>query len=172
MSTVEVIVAVVGRAHGVRGDLNLTIRTDEPERRFAVGQVVRTESGRGLEVASLRAAGGKFQVHFVGVDDRNAAEALTGEQLLADVPTAETPSGDEEFYDRQLIGLAVRRADGSTAGVVKDVMHPGVQDLLVVAVAGVERLVPFVAALVPVVDVAAGYLQLADVQGLLEDPEE
>lgn len=172
MSTVEVLVAVVGRAHGVRGDLNLNIHTDEPERRFAPGAVVRTRAGRRLEVSSARGAGGRFLVHFRGVDDRNAAEELTGEQLFADVPVDETPSGDEEFYDRQLVGLTVLRADGTQGGVITDVLHPGVQDLLVVDVDGQERLIPFVSALVPVVDVAAGHVQLADVQGLLEEPEE
>lgn len=172
MSTVEVLVAVVGRAHGVRGDLNLNIRTDEPERRLAPGRTVRTHTGRRLEVASMRTAGGRVQVHFVGIDDRTRAEELTGEQLFADVPVEESPSGDEEFYDRQLIGLEVLRADGTIGGVITDVLHPGIQDLLVVDVDGQDRLVPFVSVLVPVVDLSAGQVHLADVHGLLEDPEE
>ncbi|EPH00245.1 16S rRNA processing protein RimM [Propionibacterium sp. oral taxon 192 str. F0372] len=168
-STVEVLVAVVGRAHGVRGDVTLTIRTDEPERRFVPGQQVRTSTGRVLEIAAARNVSGRWQVHFVSVDDRTEAQTLTGVELFANVPADESPEGDEEYYDRQLIGLRVLRADGSLGGVVSEVIHGAAQDLLVVDVEGTPRLVPFVSALVPVINLTGGWLQLADVGGLLEE---
>ncbi len=167
---VEVVVGKVGRAHGIRGDVFIDVITDEPARRFARGATVRLHDGTTLEVASVRSHGGRLVVSFDGLRDRTSVEALTGRELLADVPSDERPSGPEEYFDRQLVGLEVRDAAGHPVGTLVAVQHMPAQDLLVVDVDGEDRLVPFVAALVPVVDVEAGYLQLADVGGLLEDP--
>lgn len=166
---VEVTVGVVGRAHGVRGEVGIILRTDEPERRFAVGAVVLTADGRELSIAQAREVSGRLLVRFEEVADRDQAEELRGTELVARVDAEEEPSGEEEYYDRQLIGLEVRNAQGAAVGTIGEVLHQGAQDLLVVDVAGVERLVPFVQALVPVVDLAGGYVQLADVGGLIDD---
>ncbi|MCL2315952.1 MAG: ribosome maturation factor RimM [Actinomycetia bacterium] len=166
--TVEVIVGRVLRAHGIRGEVVVEPRTDEPERRFVVGSTL--QGGRPLTIVSARPHQGRWLLAFDTVPDRTAAEALVGATLSARVGADETPADAEEFYDRHLIGLRVLRHDGTAAGVVVRVDHPGAQDLLVVATdAGPERLVPFVAALVPKVDLAAGTLHLADITGLLED---
>ena len=107
-------------------------------------------------------------VGFEQVSDRNAAEQLRAPTLRV-VPADEMPSGAEEYFDRQLIGL--RRW---TPPAMTSAKSSGwnITDLLVVDVAGAQRLVPFVHALVPVVDLSAGHLQLADVGGLLFDPGE
>lgn len=170
---VEVIVGKVGRAHGIRGDVFVDVVTDEPKRRFAVGAQLRSDDGTTLEVASVKHHGGRLLLSFTGLTSRTAVERLTGTRLLAEVPNDEVPSGAEEYFDRQLVGLEVRRADGSPVGIVAAVQHMPAQDLLVVDVGADEvRLVPFVAALVPTVDLAKQYLQLADVQGLVEDLDE
>jgi 16S rRNA processing protein RimM len=66
----------------------------------------------------------------------------------------------------------VRTGDGECGRVI-EVQHPGAQDLLVVEISGGRRrLVPFVAALVPDVDLAAGTLTLVDLPGLLDDAAE
>src|SRR5918992_4219773 len=114
--TVEVVVGVVGRPHGVRGEVTVEPRTDEPDRRFASGQQLRLEgSSRALTVASMRQHDGRLLVRFVGLTDRTAVEAIRGVRLVADVDPAERPAEPAEFYDRQLVGLHVRTAD---AGVV------------------------------------------------------
>jgi len=110
-------------------------------------------------------------VSFRGYPDRTAVEGLRGTQLLADVPADELPSEPEEFFDRQLIGLRVLNAIGETVGQVGEVLHLPAQDCLAVDTPKGRRLVPFVRALVPRVDLAAGEVQLAEVGGLLEDPE-
>jgi len=174
MSTVEVIVGVVGRAHGIRGDVSVEPRTDEPERRFAPGSLVRAEGelGSPFTVAGSRWQSGRLLVRLAEVADRTAAEALRGTVLVADVAADERPEDDDEYYDRQLIGLRVLDHTGVEAGRVSEVVHTGAQDLLVVVTtAGEERLVPFVSALVPHVDLAAGTCTLADVPGLLVDAE-
>ena len=167
------VVGVIGRAHGVRGEVAVELRTDEPERRFAPGQVLRNEDGsRPFTVQSARDHSGRLLVRFAEVIDRNAAEAVRGTLLVAVVEPNERPLESEEFYDRQLIGLRVRRPDGVVVGTVGSVLHLPTQEVLEVQTADGTRLVPFVAALVPEIDLEAGFLTVADVVGLLDDGNE
>ena len=173
----EVVVARVGRPHGVRGEVSVELRTDEPERRFADGAVldVRPPGGRlpdgnpaRLTVSGSRTHQDRLLVSFAEVGDRNAAERLRGALLVTDVG-GEVPEDPEEFYDHQLVGLAVVTVEGTASGTVAEVVHTGAQDLLVVRRPGREdALVPFVAALVPEVDLEAGRVVVADRPGLLE----
>jgi 16S rRNA processing protein RimM len=170
--TIEVVVGVIGRAHGIRGDVAVDVRTDEPERRFAVGEVLRAEDGpRRFTVGAARDHSGRLLVHFDELADRTMAEAARGTVLVADVDPAELPDADDEYYDRQLVGLAVRAADGTVVGSITDVLHLPIQDTLEVETADGVRLVPFVSAVVTDVDLAAGELRLADVPGLLNDQD-
>lgn len=167
---IEVTVGRIGRAQGIKGEVNIELRTDEPGRRFVPGAVLQLGSGpRTVEVATTRWHKGRLVVTFVGLPDRTAVEKLTGEWLNVRVPAAERPSEPEEYFDRQLVGLRVLDHDGTEVGTVAEVLHMPAQDLLRVDVDGQDRLVPFVSALVPVVDLEAGHLRLADVAGLLED---
>lgn len=167
----EVIVGRIGRAHGVRGAVNVDVRTDEPSRRFVTGAHLLRRGGGELVVSFVDWQRGRLRLSFEGITDRTAAEALAGEELLALVEPGESPSGPEEYFDRHLVGLRVLRADGVAAGHVGAVLHLPAQDVLQVDTDSGPRLVPFVSALVPVVDVEQGWLQLADVGGLLEDAE-
>jgi 16S rRNA processing protein RimM len=166
---VLVVIGQVKRAHGIHGELSVDVRTDEPERRFAAGSSV-TCGDRVLTVASSRPHGGRLLVAFDEVTDRTAAEQLHGRLLEVDVDPAERPDDPDELYDHQLIGLHVRDADDAVVGMVTAVMHGSAQDTLVVDAGAHEVLVPFVAALVPTIDVSEGYLRLNDVPGLL-DPD-
>ncbi len=167
----EVIVGKVGRAHGIRGDVSIDLSTDEPGRRFFAGAVVKLASGRELTVEKTIWQRGRLLVSFAGYPDRTAVEKLTGEVLSAQVPASELPSEDDEYFDRQLVGLTVLDHLGEEAGTVRDVLHLPSQDLLDVTTENGSRLIPFVRALVPAVDLEAGTCQLADVPGLLEDLE-
>ena len=154
-------------------------RTDEPDRRFADGTVLRTRLPRGgapqggdrpvsLTVQRSRWHQSRLLVTFAEVPDRNAAEAVRGLTLVTDVDLDETPEDPEEFYDHQLVGLAVVTTDGEPVGEVAEVIHGTGQDLLSVRTpSGGEVLVPFVTALVPVVDVPGGRVEVADRPGLL-----
>jgi 16S rRNA processing protein RimM len=177
--TVDVVVGRIGRPHGVRGEVAVEIRTDEPQRRFTVGAVLRTDpGGRTLEIRTVRTHQERLLLSFRDVPDRTAAEALRGAMLVLDVPDTESPDDPEEFYDRQLVGLAVRPLaepggePGASIGTVTEVLHLPVQDVLAVRRDdGGEVLVPFVAELVPVVDPAAGHVGVLDVPGLLTADE-
>ena len=164
-----VVIGRIGRAHGIRGELNVEIRTDEPERRFAPGSSIIC-GDRTLTVASSRHHSGRLVVAFREVSDRTAAEQLHGTILETEVDETEQPDDPEEFYDHQLVGLQVRGTDDAVVGTVTSVVHLPEQDTLVVDAGAHEVLVPFVAAHVPVVDLAEGFVRLADVPGLL-DPE-
>jgi 16S rRNA processing protein RimM len=170
---VEVVVGVIGRAHGIRGDVAIDIRTDEPQVRFADGAVLRAESGaRRFTVVAAREHSGRLLVRFAELADRTAAEAVRGTVLVVDVDPAELPEDEDEFYDRQLVGLRARAADGSLVGTVLSVLHLPFQDTLEIQTSAGPRLVPFVTEVVPRVDLAAGELQLADLPGLLSDLED
>ncbi|HZA73364.1 MAG TPA: ribosome maturation factor RimM [Propionibacteriaceae bacterium] len=171
--TVEVVVGVVGRPHGVRGEVAVEPRTDEPDRRFAPGQQLRSEgSPRTWKVASMRWHSGRMLVRFAGLDDRTAAEAVRGIRLVTDVDPDERPKEPGEYYDRQLVGLGVQTADGVRVGEVVDVLHLPAQDLLEVRTANGLRLVPFVADLVPEIDLENRMVTVADRDGLLAESSE
>ncbi len=173
----RVIVGRVGRPHGVRGDLVIGVRTDEPDLRFAVGAVLDasqepepTRDQHTLTVARTRWHSGQLLVAFEGVTDRTAAAELTGTWLSVDSAQLPRTGDPDEFRDHELIGLCVRTPDGEQVGVVTDVLHHG-QDLLVIKRAdgaGEECLVPFVKAIVPEVDVDARLLVIDPPPGLLD----
>ncbi|MCW2945847.1 MAG: rRNA processing protein RimM [Actinoallomurus sp.] len=160
----------IGRAHGIRGEVSVEIRTDDPGARFAPGSSLATDpEGVGpLTVETVRTHTGRLLVGFAGYEDRSAAETLRGTLLLvdsADIP----PTGDpEEFHDHELIGLTAVTTDGAEVGEVVDVRHSG-QDLLVVRRSdGGDVLVPFVGAIVSEIDVPGGRVVIDPPPGLLE----
>lgn len=163
-----VVVGRVGRAHGIRGELNIDPRTDEPERRFAPGSSVVCE-GRRLTVRTMRRHGGRLIVAFAELADRTAAETFHGRTLEAEIDPADRPDDDDGYYDHQLVGLAVRTPDREV-GRVTAVLHLPAQDTLQLDVDGREVLVPFVTDLVPEVNLEGGYVVVADRPGLL-DPD-
>lgn len=175
MSTIEVVVGRVVKPHGVRGEVTVDVRTDEPERRIVVGAVLRAEPPRGsawraddVRVAGVRRHQGMLLVTLEGITDRDAAEAARGLLLHATVDAGETPADPEEFYDHQLIGLQAYDTEGARLGEVVAVVHGAAQDLLTVRTPeGRDALVPFVAALVPEVDPGAGRVVIADRPGLV-----
>ena len=177
----RVIVGRAGRPHGIRGEVVIGVRTDEPDLRFAVGATVEVRSsadgpdddgtgGGRLTVASMRWHSGQLLVAFAGITDRTAAAELTGSWLSVDASQLPDTGDPDEFRDYELIGLSVRTCAGDPVGVVADVLHYG-QDLLVVRredVPGGECLVPFVKAMVPEVDLSAGVVVIDPPPGLLD----
>jgi 16S rRNA processing protein RimM len=170
-----VVVGRIGRPHGVRGLATVEVRTDDPDVRFAPGTVLRTDpAGRGpLTVVDKRWHSGTLLLQLAAPSGevygtRETVDTLRNTMLL--VPVSELPAIEEpdSFYDHQLVGLEARLPDGAVIGAVTAVRHEA-QDLLVVRrVEGGEALVPFVAAIVPTVDAAGGFLVVDPPEGLLE----
>lgn len=180
----QLVVARIGRAHGIRGEVTVEVRTDEPELRLAPGTVLATEpaSAGPLTVVAGRVHSGRLLLRFEGVADRSAAEALRNTLLMAEVDPQQRPQDPEEFYDHQLIGLDVVTVDGSSVGRVAEVSHLPYQDLLVVrqqeagaadgesaAEGESEALIPFVREIVPQVDLSAGRILVDPPPGLLDE---
>ncbi|MGN0062945.1 MAG: ribosome maturation factor RimM [Nocardioides sp.] len=172
---VEVVVARVGKPHGIRGEVTVDVRTDSPERRFTPGARLRalpprdsSSTLREVTVVKARWHQGTLLLTLQEVADRTAAEALRGTVLHATIPAGETPEDPEEYYDHQLVGLVALDLEGTELGLVTAVVHGAAQDLLSIRTPdGRDALVPFVAALVPEVDLEAGRVVVADRPGLV-----
>ncbi|RJF43099.1 ribosome maturation factor RimM [Actinomyces sp. 2119] len=172
-------VAVIGAAHALRGEVRLDIRTDDPQGRLAPGTVLPTDPVQvgPLTVTRLRRDGRRWLAAFEQAPDRTSAQALRGVRLLVD--TDQEPDrgqggsghSEEGWYRHQLVGLRARRVDGTHLGEVVDLERGVAQDRLVVRTPeGSQVSVPFVEALVPVVDTASAVVVLDPPGGLF--PEE
>ncbi len=165
----QLVVGRIGRPHGVRGEVTVEVRTDDPDLRFQVGAPIATDpADRGpLVLEARRWHKGMLLLALEGVEDRDAADALRGTMLVIDSAEVRPSDDPDEFHDHQLIGLKVVTVGGEPVGEVTDVLHHG-QDLLVVRRAGQDdALIPFVRALVPEVDVERGTLVVDPPEGLL-----
>jgi len=167
----QLVVATIGRAHSLRGEVALDLRTDDPETRLAVGAQLATEPPEAgpLTVLSRREHQGRWLVKFAEVADRTAAEALRGVELVVD---AQASDEEDAWYPHELRGLRAELADGTVVGEVTGLEHLPAHDALQIKETlpggGTARtLVPFVKAMVPVVDVAGGRVVLDPPGGLL-----
>lgn len=167
------------KAHGLKGAIKVELYTDEPEKRFVPGAVfslqVPEESawhGKTIELVELRWYNSHPVAFFKDVPDRTAAETLIRAILWVDHDSSVLPEEPEAWYDHQLTGLAAVR-DGVEVGKIVRVDHLPAQDLLVVKTSQGEVMVPFVAAIVPEVDIEKGIVTLTPPGGLFEElPED
>lgn len=165
----EVQVARIGKPHGIRGEVTVQLFTDAPEDRFEAGSVFRAEP---VALGSLTVSGARWNkdiliLGFDGFSDRNAAETLRGAKLFIDTDEADDDD-DDAWYEHELVGLEARVGD-DVVGKVSGLRTLEVQDLLIIETsAGHETLVPFVAEIVPEVNVADGFVLLTPPDGLFE----
>ncbi len=165
----EVQVARIGKPHGIRGEVTVQLFTDAPEDRFEAGAIFRAEPAA---LGPLTVSGARWNkdiliLGFDGFSDRNAAETLRGAKLFIDTDEAEDDD-DDAWYEHELVGLEAR-VGNDVVGKVSGLRTLEVQDLLIVETsAGHETLVPFVAEIVPEVNVADGYVLLTPPAGLFE----
>lgn len=171
----------IGRAQGLKGEVNVYVCTDEPERRFAPGSQLQTRDGQVFTVVSSRRFKQRWIVLFQGVEDRNASEALNGIELYTQADPAEELAQEDAWYSDDLIGLEVRMAPGNSlgepsgrvVGQVSDVLDGVAQQQLQIRMTvkeddeETEGLIPFVEALVPQVDIENGYVAIDPPGGLL-----
>ncbi|MET8045366.1 ribosome maturation factor RimM [Micromonospora sp. NPDC005215] len=182
----QLVIGRIGKPHGVRGEVTVEVRTDEPEARFAPGTVLRTEPGAvpppapdgpgvpfrvpaELTIEEARFHQGRVLIAFAGIPDRDTAEALRGTLLVVDSADVDPPDDPEEFHDHQLVGLAVVTPTGERLGEVARIDHAPSSDLLVLRrPEGRTALIPFVRAIVPEVDLAGGRVIVDPPAGLLD----
>jgi 16S rRNA processing protein RimM len=172
---VQLVVARIGRAHGVKGEVTVEVRTDEPELRLAPGAVLATDpaSAGPLTIESGRVHSGRLLLRFKGVTERNAAEALSNTLLIAEIDPDELPEGEDEYYDHQLIDLDVVTGAGVEVGRITEISHLPSQDLFVVERPdGTEVLIPFVAEIVTDIDLEEQRAVIDPPPGLIDDRAE
>jgi 16S rRNA processing protein RimM len=167
----QLVVGRIIRPHGVRGEVVVDVRTDDPAQRFVVGSVLRADpvTAGPLAIASVRPHHGRLLVTFDGVADRGAADGLRGVLLWVDSATVPAPDDPDEFHDHQLVGLRAESPSGEKIGDVVAIEHAPASELLVLRLAdGRSGLVPFVRAIVPEIDLAGGRLVLTPPEGLFD----
>lgn len=155
---------VITGAAGLKGEVRVKTFTEAPEAIGDYGPVTGARSGRKLALKVSHPIKGGVAARLDGVKDRDAAEALKGEQLY--IPRTALPdTGDENtFYHADLIGLVVEDDAGARLGFVKAIYDFGAGEMLEVTFEGAGdikpriAMIPFTKAIVPVVDVAGGKL--------------
>lgn len=169
MTDVEMLIGRVVKAHGIKGEVAVEVTTEDPGRRFAVGEVVtgrQRSSEQVFTVKTSRPHQGRLLVSFEEVPDRTAAEGLRGTKFFAEPLDSE--EGDEGFYDHELEGLRIL-LDGEDIGHVTGVTHTVNRAILEVSLTGgKEAMIPFVEDFVPEVDLEAGTATITPPEGLLE----
>jgi 16S rRNA processing protein RimM len=130
----------IGKPHGVRGDLFLSLTSDLAQRREVGAQLIIFDSSgqRTLTITASRPQQDRWVVHFEGIDDRNAAEKLTNKFLYA-----EPIDGAEGLWVHQLIGSEVEDTSGVSWGICTGVLNNPAHDLLELE-SGVLIPMPFV----------------------------
>lgn len=170
----QLVVGRIGRAHGIKGEVTVEVRTDEPEVRLGPGAVLATDPATAgpLTIESGKVHSGRLLLRFEGVRDRNGAEALRNVLLIAEVDPAELPEDPEEFYDHQLVDLDVVTVDGTEVGRILEISHLPGQDLLIVERPdGTEVMIPFVSEIVPEIDLENQRAVIDPPPGLLNEAE-
>lgn len=167
----QLVVGRIGRAHGIKGEVTVEVRTDEPELRLGPGAVLATDpAGVGpLTVETGRVHSGRLLLRFAGVKDRTGAEALRNTLLVAEIDPEDVPEDPEEFYDHQLMDLDVVTVDGIEIGRITEISHLPSQDLFIVERPdGSEVMIPFVAEIVPEIDLEAQRAIIDPPPGLID----
>ncbi|MDX8453610.1 ribosome maturation factor RimM [Mesorhizobium sp. VK9D] len=163
--------AVIGAAHGIKGELRVKTFTGDPMALADYG-LLHAKDGRTFQIMDIRPAGTVVVVRFKGIGDRNAAEALAGTELFVDRSVLPDDGEEDEFYHADLIGLDVRD-DTGVIGKVVAVHNFGGGDILDVTLAGRKGvLIPFTQAAVPHVSIADGFVEINPLAAGLVDDEE
>ena len=164
--------AVIGAAHGIRGEVRVKTFTGDPLALAGYGPLA-APGGRSFEILDIRPAGNMAVVRLKGVDDRNAAEALNGTELYVDRSALPDDIEDGEFYHADLVGLAVRDENDAVIGKVQSVQNYGGGDILEI-IHGARKgvLIPFTQAAVPLVDVVVGFVRIDSMAGGLANDDD
>ena len=151
-----VLLGRVAGAHGIKGEVRINSFTEVPEEVGAYGPLTDGKGRRFIIERLHPLKGTAVAALFAGISDRTAAEALKGVDLYVERARLPEPDQDEWYYT-DLIGLAAISPEGQTLGEIIAVQNFGAGDLLEIRSADGRPtlLVPFLKAVVPVVDVKA-----------------
>ena len=156
--------AIVGPAHGLRGEVILDVRSDDPEVLAPGASLEIAGRGAALTVRSVRVHKDRVLASFEECASREDAEVLRGARLLV-----EEHEEEDAWYPHQLKGLAARTPGGEDLGTVTGLTPGAAQDLLLVKTPAGTVMVPFVTQLVPTIDVEGGVVIIDAPPGLFDD---
>ncbi|MHB0923107.1 MAG: ribosome maturation factor RimM [Bellilinea sp.] len=141
---VFLVIGLLGRSHGLKGDVIMDVYTDFPERLTPGKTVYLGDTYRPVIIQRLRPANKKILIGFEGYSNPESTADLRNQ--LVYVPTSEMPLLPEgEYYHHQLIGLRVVDSSTQVLGVLDDILETGANDVYVVKSAdGNELLIPAV----------------------------
>jgi 16S rRNA processing protein RimM len=167
-------VGVLGRPHGIRGDIYF--RPHNPQSR-AFDEVtelllVREGGSRRYQVTSMRPVADAYIAHLAGVEDREAAAALTNAEVRVE-RAALPPLAPGEYFVEDIVGCAVETEDGRALGVVRGTLWNGAHDVAEIDGAdGRERMIPLVPDYVLSVDAPARKMQVRWEEEEEEEPDD
>jgi len=158
-------------AHGVKGEVRIRTHTQDPEAIAAYGPLEDEAGTRRFTLTSARAAKEGAVARIEGIESRDDAQALKGTSLHVARTALPEETEENNWYHADLVGLVAINADGAALGQVVAVQNYGAGDLLEIrpATGGTTVLVPFTAAIVPEVDIQAGWMLMLPPEGLFED---
>ena len=165
-----ILVGSIARAHGLKGEVVVDVWSEAPER-FQPGSTVMVRvpgaAARPMVIETARPFGERLLLRFAGIGTRTEAEALRGADLTVarrDVP----PAPEGSHYRFELVGLRVKRRDGTHLGTVADIFATGSNDVIVVRGEGTELLLPYLDSVVLRVDLERGEMVVEIPPGLNE----
>jgi 16S rRNA processing protein RimM len=169
-----VLMATIGAAQGLRGEVRARAYTSDPTALGDYGHL-HSMDGRSFEVLEIREAKNVVIVRFRGINDRNAAEALNGLELYIErdnLPDDELD--DDEFFYTDLEGLEAVDDQGVGYGTVSGIYDFGAGDLLELKGPGKRPvLIPFSEAAVLEIDLEAGKILIDPLAaGLVDNPDD
>jgi 16S rRNA processing protein RimM len=155
--TERVIVAKIGAAHGVRGEVKLWPFTQDPMAVADYGPLETKDGARRFEIETVRAAGNHLVARLKGVADRDAAQALTNTELYILRDRLPAIDQDHTYYHSDLVGLDAVSEDGTQIGTIHAVHDFGAGAVLEITPlgSGETLMLPFTETTVPTVDLAA-----------------
>lgn len=166
---VFLVVGKLRRPHGVRGEIQMEVLTDFPERLVPGMTVFIGEDHQPFQISSCRWHQDSLLVTFYGTSDREEAGIFRNSLVYVradEIPTLEAG----EYYHHELIGLGVREETGDYLGVVTGILETGANDILVVTLEnGTEALLPMIDEVVLNVDLKDGEVLVHLLPGLLLD---
>ena len=124
-------IGVVTKPHGIKGGVRVYPTTDEPERFRLLADETVTVGECQRRIDGARLSKGMVIVKFHGVNDRNAAQALTGKSIYIPQEKA-LPLAEDEYFERDIIGLAVETEEGLFLGCIQEILKTRANDVYTV----------------------------------------
>ena len=160
------VIGRVAKPWGIQGEVKVEIMTDFPDRFSLLRKIYLGPKAVPFILEGFRLHKGAALLKLEGCQDRAAVEKLRGQ--LVQIPIEEAmPLEQDEYYEHQIVGLAVWTAGGEHLGTVDKIISTGSNDVYVVRGKGREVLIPALEDVVLEVNLAQGRLIVELIEGLI-----